>query len=134
MTSNVCCRVRRCVVTQSSYTGDEDFALADAVFDQIGDSGDERFSLHDLTTPGVHAAVPGTRGCRRDGGCCGLWFACVNACKYPYHEQGRASILKSCTHTAGSFWVNAPYPVDKDGNRTAESAVDVQDESATLSR
>lgn len=75
----------RCVVTQSSYTGDEDFSLADAVFDQIGDSGDERFSLHDLTTP-------------------------------------------------GSFWVNAPYPVDKDGNRTAQSAVDAQDESATLSR
>lgn len=41
---------------------------------------------------------------------------------------------------AGSFWVNSPYPVDKDGNRTgggggdAESAVDLQSESATLSR
>jgi HAD superfamily hydrolase (TIGR01509 family) len=81
----------RCVVTQSSYTADEDFSLADAVFECIGDAGDEQFSLHDLTTP-------------------------------------------------GSFWVNAPYPVDKDGNRTgggggdAESAVDLQSESATLSR
>lgn len=61
----------RCVVTQSSYTADEDFALADAVFDMIGDAGDERFSLEDLTTP-------------------------------------------------GSFWVNAPFPVDKDGNRIGQ--------------
>jgi HAD superfamily hydrolase (TIGR01509 family) len=60
----------RCVVTQSSYTAGEDFSLADAVFDAIGDAGDERFSLHDLTTP-------------------------------------------------GSFWVNAPNPVDQDGNRVA---------------
>lgn len=42
-------------MTQSSYTGDEDFVLADAVFDSIGDVGDERFSLHDLTTPGAIA-------------------------------------------------------------------------------
>jgi len=45
-------RVRRCIVTTSSYTVDEDFGTADAVFDCIGDAGDERFSLHDLTTPG----------------------------------------------------------------------------------
>jgi len=37
-----------CVVTKSSYTGGEDFAAADAVFDCIGDEGDERFSLADL--------------------------------------------------------------------------------------
>ena len=43
---------RRCIVTTSSYTVDEDFGTADAVFDCIGDAGDERFSLHDLTTPG----------------------------------------------------------------------------------
>ena len=42
----------RCIVTTSSYTVDEDFGTADAVFDCIGDAGDERFSLHDLTTPG----------------------------------------------------------------------------------
>jgi hypothetical protein len=43
----------RCVVTTSSYTVDEDFSNADAVFDCIGDKGDERFSLDDLTTPGL---------------------------------------------------------------------------------
>lgn len=37
-----------CVVTQSSYTQGEDFAGADAVFECIGDAGDERFSLKDL--------------------------------------------------------------------------------------
>lgn len=37
-----------CVVTKSSYTGGEDFGAADAVFDCIGDQGDERFSLADL--------------------------------------------------------------------------------------
>ncbi|CAG9467283.1 unnamed protein product [Pedinophyceae sp. YPF-701] len=42
----------RVVVTKSSYTEEEDFAEADAVFDCIGDEGDERFSLDDLTTPG----------------------------------------------------------------------------------
>lgn len=42
----------RCIITQSYYTKNEDFAIADAVFDCIGDSGDERFSLHDLMTPG----------------------------------------------------------------------------------
>jgi hypothetical protein len=47
-------------VTTSSYTVDEDFSTADAVFDCIGDAGDERFSLHDLTTPGVVAASDST--------------------------------------------------------------------------
>lgn len=42
----------RCVVTTSSYTVEEEFGTADAVFDCIGDEGDERFSFHDLTTPG----------------------------------------------------------------------------------
>ncbi len=50
----------RCVVTKSGYTGDEDFSLADAVFDCIGDAGSERFSLHDLTTPGAFWLNPPT--------------------------------------------------------------------------
>ena len=37
-----------CVVTKSSYTGNEDFVGSDAVFDCIGDAGSERFSLKDL--------------------------------------------------------------------------------------
>lgn len=41
----------RCIVTTSSYTVNEDFGTADAVFDCIGDKGDERISFHDLTTP-----------------------------------------------------------------------------------
>jgi hypothetical protein len=45
----------RCIVTTSSYTAGEDFAAADAVFDCIGDAGDERFGLSDLTTPGIAA-------------------------------------------------------------------------------
>lgn len=40
------------VVTESYYTKGEDFAIADAVFDCIGEKGEERFSLGDLTTPG----------------------------------------------------------------------------------
>ena len=48
-------RACRCVVTESFYTRGEDFKIADAVFDCIGDAGDERFSLHDLTTPGMAA-------------------------------------------------------------------------------
>ena len=43
----------RCVATMSGYTADEDLSMADAVFDCIGDVGSERFSLHDLTTPGA---------------------------------------------------------------------------------
>ena len=42
----------RVVVTKSRYTEDERFEGADAVFDCIGEKGDERFSLDDLTTPG----------------------------------------------------------------------------------
>lgn len=45
----------RCVVTTSSYTADEDFALADAVFDCIGEENEARFSVGDLTTPGTPA-------------------------------------------------------------------------------
>ncbi len=43
----------RCVVTTSSYTGGENFDLADAVFDCIGEVGEERFGIADLTTPGI---------------------------------------------------------------------------------
>jgi hypothetical protein len=39
----------RCFVTKSSYTGNEDFTGADGIFDCIGEKGDERFSLADLT-------------------------------------------------------------------------------------
>ena len=42
---NVICR---CVVTKSSYTEEEDFSKADAVFDCIGEAGQERFSFADL--------------------------------------------------------------------------------------
>lgn len=42
-------------MTTSFYTKDEDFTTADAVFDCIGEAGDERFSLNDLTTPGMEA-------------------------------------------------------------------------------
>lgn len=45
----------RVVVTESYYTRGEDFTIADAVFDCIGEAGEERFSLHDLTTPGMEA-------------------------------------------------------------------------------
>lgn len=43
----------RCIVTQSYYTKNEEFRIADAVFDYIGEATDERFSLNDLTTPGI---------------------------------------------------------------------------------
>lgn len=43
----------RVCVTKSIYTENEDFSTADAVFDCIGDAGDERFSFQDLTTPGA---------------------------------------------------------------------------------
>jgi HAD superfamily hydrolase (TIGR01509 family) len=51
----------RVVVTESYYTRGEDFAAADAVFDCIGEAGEERFSLHDLTTPGALAARAAAR-------------------------------------------------------------------------
>lgn len=38
----------RCIVTKSSYTQDEDFSIADAVFNCIGDN----FRVDDITTPG----------------------------------------------------------------------------------
>lgn len=38
----------RCVVTESGYTAGEDFALADAIFPEIGDEGSEQFSLQEL--------------------------------------------------------------------------------------
>jgi len=43
----------RCCVTKSIYSEDEDFTGADAVFDCLGDEGDERAKFHDLTTPGA---------------------------------------------------------------------------------
>lgn len=43
----------RVIVTKSRYTEDESFDGADAVFDCIGEKGEERFSLDDLTTPGA---------------------------------------------------------------------------------
>jgi beta-phosphoglucomutase-like phosphatase (HAD superfamily) len=38
-----------CVITKSSYTQNEDFSAADAVHDCIGNAGEERFSLADLS-------------------------------------------------------------------------------------
>ena len=43
----------RVVVTKSRYTEDEAFEGADAVFDCVGEEGEERFSLDDLATPGA---------------------------------------------------------------------------------
>ena len=43
----------RCIVTKSRYTEGESFDSADAIFDCIGDAGDERFSLDDVCTPGT---------------------------------------------------------------------------------
>ncbi len=43
----------RCIVTKSRYTEKESFDSADAIFDCIGDAGDERFSLADLMSPGA---------------------------------------------------------------------------------
>ena len=40
----------RCIVTKSRYTENESFDSADAIFDCIGDEGNERFSLDDLLT------------------------------------------------------------------------------------
>lgn len=37
-----------CAITKSSYTQNEMFDKADAVFDCIGEAGEERFSLTDL--------------------------------------------------------------------------------------
>ena len=46
-----------CIVTKSAYTQNEDFANADAVVDCIGDSGQERFSLHNMLEITKAAAV-----------------------------------------------------------------------------
>ena len=46
----------RCIVTKSRYTENESFDSADAIFDCIGEAGDERFSLDDLLSPGTAAA------------------------------------------------------------------------------
>ena len=43
----------RCIITKSAYTKNEDFATADAIYDEIGEAGEEKFSLNDLTTAGV---------------------------------------------------------------------------------
>ena len=56
-----CAPMRRVVVTKSYYTQNEDFRIADAVFDCIGDAGDERFSLSDLTTPGMERLATAAR-------------------------------------------------------------------------
>ena len=37
-----------CVVTKSSYTADEDFSLADAIFDDLGEAGPEAVTLDSL--------------------------------------------------------------------------------------
>ena len=44
----------RCIVTKSRYTEKESFKSADAIFDCIGDAGNERFSLEDLISPGAN--------------------------------------------------------------------------------
>lgn len=42
----------RCVVTKSVYTAEEDFSPADAVLDTLGEDGDPKVSLGDLSFPG----------------------------------------------------------------------------------
>ena len=42
----------RCIVTTSSYTADEDFAGADAVYPEIGKGADANFSMADLQPQG----------------------------------------------------------------------------------
>lgn len=46
----------RCFVTKSEYTEDEDFTKADAVYDCIGDEGDERFSYSDMIKKSLQGA------------------------------------------------------------------------------
>eukprot|EP00798_Chlamydomonas_sp_ICE-L_P008216 gene8216-1482_t len=47
-----------CFVTKSSYTGNEDFRGADGIFDCIGEVGEERFSLVDLSNSVSAVEVP----------------------------------------------------------------------------
>lgn len=47
----------RCFVTKSEYTEDEDFTKADAVYDCIGDEGDERFSYSDMIKKSLQGAT-----------------------------------------------------------------------------
>lgn len=56
-------------MTESYYTKGEDFKIADAVFDCIGEAGDERFRLSDLTTPGAFWSAPAAarRACAAHG-------------------------------------------------------------------
>jgi hypothetical protein len=37
-----------CIITKSSYTGNEDFSEADAVYDELGDSSHVQVKLSDL--------------------------------------------------------------------------------------
>lgn len=48
----------RCIVTKSRYTEGDSFDSADAIFDCIGNAGDERFSLDDLSGPGNEIITP----------------------------------------------------------------------------
>ncbi len=57
-----------CVVTKSSYTQNEDFSAADAVFDCIGDAGSERFSLLDLAALLEQGTVAAPSGAARFSG------------------------------------------------------------------
>ena len=41
-------------MTKSSYTEAEDFTRADAIYDCIGDKGDERFSYADFAHNKLH--------------------------------------------------------------------------------
>lgn len=41
----------KCIVTTSSYTADEDFSLADAVYNCIGEGDSANFTLKDLMSP-----------------------------------------------------------------------------------
>lgn len=44
-------------MTKSQYTEEEDFKKADAVYDCIGDKGDERFSYSDMVKPSLQEST-----------------------------------------------------------------------------
>lgn len=86
------------------------------MFDCIGDAGDERFGLNDLTTPGlaVRAAACCLAACR------GLLACPVLAVKSWPRPKPRLTLSCLCSLSfspvAGSFWLNPPLPMDEQGN------------------
>ena len=126
-------------MTESYYTKGEDFTIADAVFDCIGEAGDERFSLNDLTTPGLLVRRPAAQLNWLGG--LGCWCvrpglgglirsnpestAVSNCCPRSCGVQRAACHPNTCpclpalpplSIPTGSFWLNPPLPMDDCGN------------------